>query len=41
MSDGVIMTRLLRGRAPGREFEIAFWQALGPSLIFEAASDQL
>lgn len=39
MPDRVIMTRLLRGRAPGREFDIAFWQALGPSKIFEAAWD--
>ena len=39
MPDRVIMTRLVRGRAPGREFDIAFWQALGPSKIFEAAWD--
>jgi hypothetical protein len=39
MRERVIMTRLLRGRAPGREFDIAFWQALGPSLILEAAWD--
>lgn len=31
------MSRLVRGPAPGREFDIAFWQALGPSKIFEAA----
>lgn len=29
----------MRGRAPGREFDIAFWQALGPNRIFEAACD--
>src|SRR5579862_1303737 len=39
MPDRVIMTRLVRGRAPGREFDIAFWQKLGPSRIFEAAWD--
>ena len=39
MPDRLIMTRLLRGRAPGREFDIAFWQALGPNRIFEAAWD--
>ncbi len=39
MADRVIMTRLTRGRAPGREFDIAFWQALGPTRIFEAAWD--
>jgi hypothetical protein len=27
---------LPRGRAPGREFDIAFWQALGPRRILEA-----
>jgi len=37
--DRVIMSRLVRGRAPGREFDIAFWQALGPCRIFEAAWD--
>ena len=35
MRERVIMTRLLRGRAPGREFDIAFWQAMGPSRILE------
>jgi len=39
MRERVIMTRLVRGRAPGREFDIAFWQALGPNRIFEAAWD--
>src|ERR1017187_3522782 len=39
MGDRVIMSRLVRGRAPGREFDIAFWQKLGPSRIFEAAWD--
>lgn len=40
MRERVIMTRLVRGRAPGREFDIAFWQALGPRKILEAAWDQ-
>lgn len=39
MPDRVIMTRLMRGRPPGREFDIAFWQAAGPCRIFEAAWD--
>src|ERR1039458_2815235 len=39
MGDRVIMSRLVRGRAPGREFDIAFWQKLGPTRIFEAAWD--
>ena len=39
MRERVIMTRLVRGQAPGREFDIAFWQALGPNRIFEAAWD--
>ena len=39
MPDRVIMTRLVRGRAPGRDFDIALWQALGPSRIFEAEWD--
>jgi hypothetical protein len=39
MADRLIMTRLVRGRAPGREFDIAFWQQLGPCRIFEAAWD--
>jgi hypothetical protein len=39
MSDHLIMERLARGRAPGREFDIEFWQALGPSRILEAAWD--
>jgi hypothetical protein len=33
------MERLARGRPPGREFDIEFWQALGPSRILEAAWD--
>jgi hypothetical protein len=37
MADRVVMERLVRGRAPGREFDIEFWQALGPSRILEAA----
>jgi hypothetical protein len=39
MAERLIMTRLLKGRAPGREFDIAFWQKLGPARIFEAAWD--
>ena len=39
MSDRLIMERVTRGRAPGREFDIEFWQALGPSRILEAAWD--
>jgi hypothetical protein len=35
----VVMTRLVRGRAPGRDFDIAFWQKLGSARIFEAAWD--
>jgi hypothetical protein len=31
MPEPVIMTRLVRGRPPGREFDIAFWQAAGPT----------
>jgi len=38
-AEPVIMTRLVRGRPPGREFDIAFWQAAGPTRIFEAAWD--
>ncbi len=39
MSDRLTMERLTRGLAPGREFDIEFWQALGPSRILEAAWD--
>jgi hypothetical protein len=39
MPDRVIMTRLVRGRAPDREFDVAFWQKLGSTRIFEAAWD--
>jgi hypothetical protein len=39
MARRLVMTRLVKGRAPGREFDIAFWQALGPTQIFEAAWD--
>jgi len=31
--------RLVRGEAPGRDFDVQFWQALGPSRILEAAWD--
>jgi hypothetical protein len=37
--DRLTTERLTRGRAPGREFDIEFWQALGPSRILEAAWD--
>ena len=39
MRERVIMSRLVRGQAPGRDFDIKFWQALGPSRILEAAWD--
>src|SRR5438067_9052545 len=39
MADRLTMTRLVKGRAPGREFDIEFWQKLGPTKIFEAAWD--
>ena len=32
-----VMVRLSRGRAPGRDFDVAFWQKLGPARILEAA----
>jgi len=32
-----VMERLVRNRAPGREFDVEFWQKLGPARIFEAA----
>lgn len=37
MAGRVVMERLVRGRAPGREFDVEFWQALGPARILEAA----
>src|SRR5436305_12157178 len=39
MADRLIMSRLVKGRPPGREFDIAFWQKLGPAKICEAAWD--
>jgi hypothetical protein len=33
------MSRLVRGRAPGREFDMEFRQKLGPTRILEAAWD--
>jgi hypothetical protein len=39
MADRVTMARLVKGRAPGREFDVEFWQKLGPARIFEAAWD--
>jgi hypothetical protein len=37
MAQRVAMERLVRNRAPGREFDVEFWQALGPARILEAA----
>ena len=39
MADRLVMTRLVKGKAPGREFDIEFWQKLGPEAIFAAAWD--
>jgi hypothetical protein len=39
MADRLVMEHFVRGRAPGREFDVEFWQALGPSKIVEAAWD--
>ena len=39
MAARLIMERLVRGRPPGRDFDVQFWQALGPSRILEAAWD--
>lgn len=39
MAERVVMERLVRGRAPGREFDVEFWQALGPARILEAGWD--
>src|SRR5579872_3324412 len=39
MAERVAMSRLVRGKAPGRDFDIEFWQKLGPTRIFEAAWD--
>jgi hypothetical protein len=39
MADRLVMTRLLKGRPPGREFDVEFWQRLRPEAIFEAAWD--
>ena len=36
MAERLIMERLVKGKAPGREFDIQFWQKLGPSQIFAA-----
>ena len=41
MADHVVMERLVRSRAPGRDFDVQFWQALGPSRILQAACDLL
>jgi hypothetical protein len=37
----VFKTRLLKGRFPGREFDIAFWQEQGDNAIFRAAWDMV
>ena len=39
MAERVVMSRLVRGRAPDREFDIEFWQKLVPTRIMEAAWD--
>jgi hypothetical protein len=39
MADRLIMERLVKGKAPGREFDVEFWQKLGPACIFAAAWD--
>jgi hypothetical protein len=39
MAERVVMERLVRNRAPGREFDVEFWQKLGPARILEAAWD--
>src|SRR5580692_10263328 len=39
MAERLAMSRLVRGRAHGREFDIEFWQKLGPARIVEAAWD--
>ena len=33
------MPALVKGKAPGREFDIEFWQKLGPARIYAAAWD--
>jgi hypothetical protein len=39
MDDRLIMARMVKGKPPGREFDVEFWQALGPTRIWEAAWD--
>jgi hypothetical protein len=39
MAERVVMSRLVRGQAPGREFDVEFWQKLGSTRILEAAWD--
>jgi hypothetical protein len=39
LAQRVVMSRLVKGKPPGREFDIAFWQKLGTTWIFEAAWD--
>jgi hypothetical protein len=41
MSGRLVMARLVRGKAPGRDFDIEFWQRLGPERILEAAWDMV
>jgi hypothetical protein len=37
MADRLTMERFQRGCPPDRDFDIAYWQALGPARIVEAA----
>jgi hypothetical protein len=39
MPGRLIMTRIVRGRFPGRDFDIEFWQSLGDAQIAAAAWD--
>ena len=39
MSQRLIMTRVVRGEFPGRDFDIEFWQRLGDAAIAAAAWD--
>jgi hypothetical protein len=39
MADRIVMDRLVRGHPPDRQFDVEYWQALGPRKILEAAWD--
>jgi hypothetical protein len=39
MPEKLIMTRVVRGKFPGREFDVEFWQRLGDAKIAAAAWD--